>query len=226
MTTDRSLYSKLWFAWAAGFVLFAAWACKSSPSPKASDDQPTAGPAQNSADPGIDLNCVVARLQSPPESFHYSYKRNGDHSLDQEVDMTPQTLDGSVRSDNSGSDMTDAIHAVRSNADDWRIATGSLSFGIGGLAPDFALVHHGAATFREGTETVNGYETTKYTIDTSRGDAVDKVLYDNTLGPGGFEKGTVWVTSQGCPVKISLDDELHSNGTVTRDHYEEAMVKK
>ena len=229
MNVDRNLHSKLWFTLATGLALLAVSACKFSPRTSRADDaKPAAAPAQNSAGPGIDLNCVPDRLQNPPEAFHYSYKWNGERFLDQEVDVTPQTIDGSIRSNNSGEDMTNPIDAVRSDADGWRIAVGSLNFGIGGLAPAFALVRNGSATVREGTESVNGYDTIKYSIDTARGDASEQALYhnSNTLGPSGFEKGTVWVTSQGCPVKISLDDEIHSNGSVTKDHYEEAMVKK
>ena len=63
----------------------------------------------------------------------------------------------------------------------------------------------------EGAEKVNGYDTTKYSVDTSRADTAEQGLYRATLGSGGFEKGTWWVTADGCPVKLSLDSELHSN---------------
>jgi len=53
-------------------------------------------------------------------------------------------------------------------------------------------------------------------------------LYNSVLGPGGSEKGTVWVTSQGCPVRIVLDEELHAKdgSLLGKAHYEEMMVKK
>ncbi|HET9803579.1 MAG TPA: hypothetical protein VFP96_10095, partial [Candidatus Acidoferrum sp.] len=76
-------------------------------------------------------------------------------------------------------------------------------------------------------ETMNGYDTTRYSIDTSRGDAAEAGLYRATLGDGGFEKGIAWVTDKGCPVKLSLDSEMHlTNGSVDKVHYEIAMVKK
>jgi len=220
-------FSKQWFFLAIGAVLFAASSCNfAPPAKKTANEKPTAALAQNPADPGIDLNCVPDRLQNPPEAFHYSYHWKGDRYLDQEIDVTLQTLDGTVKSNNGGSDLTNPIHAVRSDSDGWRMAVNSLNFGIAGLAGGFALVRNGPATVREGTESVNGYHTTKYSIDTARADATAQALYRATLGPGGFEKGTVWVTSQGCPVKISLDDEIHSGETVSKDHYEEAMIKK
>ena len=74
---------------------------------------------------------------------------------------------------------------------------------------------------------MNGYDTIRYSIDTARGDAAEAGLYRATLGAGGFEKGMAWVTAQGCPVKLSLDSEMHlNNGTVDTVHYEIAMVKK
>jgi hypothetical protein len=80
----------------------------------------------------------------------------------------------------------------------------------------------------EGTEALNGYSTNKLSIDTTRADAAEQGLYKSTLGPGGWAKGTVWVTSQGCPVQMQLDEELHSkDGSVSgKAHYVEAMVKK
>jgi hypothetical protein len=74
---------------------------------------------------------------------------------------------------------------------------------------------------------LNGYDTIRYSIDTARGDAEELGLYKTTLGEGGFERGTVWVTQQGCPVKLMIDSETHSQGAgVAKSHYEEAMVRK
>jgi hypothetical protein len=225
MRQENRGFSQWMFAM-MGFVLLAVPACNSRPSTtKTEDEKPAA--ANKPTNPNIDLNCVTARLQNPPEAFHYSYKWNGDRFLDQEVDVTPQTIDGSVKSNNSGSDLTNTVHAVRSDANGWQLQVGSLNFGIAGLASGFALISHGSPSVREGTESVNGYDTIKYSIDTGRGDDAEKALYRITLGSGGFEKGTVWVTPQGCPVKISLDDKIVNNdGSVTKDHYEEAMIKK
>ena len=48
------------------------------------------------------------------------------------------------------------------------------------------------------------------------------------MGLGGFEKGDVWVTSEGCPVKLVVDDEMHNKdgSLLEKIHYEEAMVRK
>lgn len=117
------------------------------------------------------------------------------------------------------------VHAVRSDGDGWRREGNHPSMGFG-MAGTFAIVNHSSAVAREGTEKVNGYETVRYSIDTARV-AGGHSLYDNTLGPGGFEEGTVWVTGPGCPARISLDTGTHANdGSISKDHYEEAMIKK
>ena len=90
-----------------------------------------------------------------------------------------------------------------------------------------ALVRNSSAMVREGPEKLNGYDAIKYSIDTARGTPTEKGLYQGVLGTGGFEKGTAWVTAQGCPVKFVLDSELHpNNGSVETIHYEEAMLRK
>jgi hypothetical protein len=99
---------------------------------------------------------------------------------------------------------------------------------IGRMASLFATVRNTSAVVNEGQEGVNSYSTLKYSIDTARATAGEQSLYKSILGPGGSEKGTVWVTSQGCPVRIVLDEELHAKdgSLLGKAHYEEAMVKK
>lgn len=98
---------------------------------------------------------------------------------------------------------------------------------VSGAATTFVLINGTSAKSREGDEKVNGYDAIRYSEDTARGTAMENVLYRSTLGPGGFEKGAVWVTSNGCPVKFIVDSEMHLNdGSVQKDHYEEAMIKK
>jgi hypothetical protein len=100
---------------------------------------------------------------------------------------------------------------------------------IGRMASLFATVRNTSAAVNEGPENgVNSYNTVKYSIDTARATASKKALYKSILGPGGSEKRNVWVTSQGCPLRIVLDEELHAKdgSLLHKVHYEEAMVKK
>ena len=97
------------------------------------------------------------------------------------------------------------------------------------MASLFATVRNTSAVVNEGpAKDVNRYDTVKYSIDTARGTATEQALYKSILGPGGAEKGTVWVISEGCPVRIILDEELHAKdgSLLGKTHYEEAMVKK
>jgi hypothetical protein len=178
--------------------------------------------ANSDPGPGIDLNCVYDRLQNPPESFHYLYKKDAADQVHQEADVTPQTIDG-FRTQFDGSQQP--IHATRSDQQSWQSALAGLT-GIGGMSSTVAIVNHDSAMQREPDGgLVNGYNTIHYSIDTARFNATERQML---LTPGEFEKGDAWVTSAGCPVKLTLDSELHRNdgSLIEKLHYEEVMVKK
>lgn len=175
--------------------------------------------AASGANPSWDLNCVYERLQNPPDSFHYTYKHN---EVAWEADLTPNTIDGT----RTAPEGVRPIHGVRSDTESWHGAWMNLSV-ISGMSSTFALIRNADSNLREGTESVNGFDTIRYSVDTTRSGSVEAGLYRATLGPGGFEKGTVWVTTQGCPVKFALDAEMHLNdGRIEHDHYEEAIIRK
>ena len=180
--------------------------------------------APTKADPGINLNCVYDHLQNPRESFHYIYKKDTSENehVDQEADITPQTIDG-FRRQPDGSQKP--VHGVRSDPEGWQSALSNLT-AISGMSSTVAIVNHSSAMKSEpdGGQ-VNGYDTIHYSIDTARFDATERSML---LKPGEFEKGDAWVTSEGCAVKLALDSELHRNdgSLIEKLHYEEAMVKK
>ena len=184
--------------------------------------------AQNSSDPGLNLNCVYDHLQNPPESFHYVYKKTTSDgaTVDQEADVTPQTIDGS-RAQPDGSPQP--IHAVHSDPQGWQAALARLT-GISGMSSTVSTFNHSSAMQREsGGGQVNGYQTTHYSIDTGRWDETTrKIVGDFALGPGGYDKGDAWVTADGCPVKLILDDEMHKKdgSFLEKVHYEVEMVKQ
>lgn len=198
--------------------------CKSAPSKTldaiSGSPQKNVGTAKNSSGPDIDLNCVINHIQNPPESFHYTFKAESDNPWKEEADVTPQLIDGSFK--NNSSPDPQQFHGTPREA-------ASNLMAIGRMASLFATVRNTSAVVKEGEETnVNSYNTIKYSIDTTRATANEQALYQSILGPGGSEKGTVWVTSQGCPVRIVLDEELHAKdgSLLGKAHYEEAMVKK
>ena len=178
--------------------------------------------AHSDTDPGIDLNCVYDRLQNPPESFHYLYKKDATNHVHQEADVTPQTIDG-FRIQFDGAQQP--LHAMRSDQQSWQSALAGLT-GISGMSSTVAIINHNSAMQRESDGgQVNGYNTIHYSIDTARFSAAERQML---LKPGDFEKGDAWVTFTGCPVKLTLDSELHRNdgSLIEKLHYEEAMVKK
>ena len=181
--------------------------------------------SQADANPGIDLNCVYDRLQSPTESFSYSFTKDtsDDEHLSQEADITPQSIDGRSRS--IGTDHAAPFQAMRSNQQDWQGALIHLT-AISGMSSTIALVNHNSAMKLEPDgQNTNGYDTIHYSIDTARFDATESRML---LSPGDSEKGDAWVTSKGCPVKLVLDSELHrrDGSLIDKIHYEESMVKK
>lgn len=184
-----------------------------------------ASAAQANTDPGIDLQCVMDRIQNPPESFHYSYQKVSSNPVHQEADITPQSIEG-FRVDMDGQQQP--LHGVRSDSQSWQSAWSGL-MGLSGMSSTVAIINHGSAMKREGDgNQVNGFKTIHYSIDTGRFDATERQILGPTMGPGGFEKGDAWVTSDGCPVKLVLDDEMHNKdgSLLEKIHYEEAMVKK
>ena len=213
------------FCAVTGFALLFVSACKSGPSSKSHEEKSAtrSAAAKNDSDPRIDLNCLMDHIQNPPEAFHYTYKKStADDDLVQDADITPDTINGSSKSKYG----TREFKGVKSDAASWQSAWTSLT-GISGMSSTIALVRNSSGTVREGAEKMNGYDAIRYSIDTSRGDAAEAGLYRATLGEGGFEKGTAWVNAQGCPVKLSLDAEMHlNNGSVDKTHYEIEMVKK
>jgi hypothetical protein len=197
--------------------------CNSAPSKTvdstSESPQKSLGAVKNSTDPSIDLNCVINHIQNPPESFHYAFKAESDNPWEEDADVTPQRIDGSFS--NNSLPTPQPFHGTPQEVSSNLMA-------IGRMASLFATVHATDAVVNQGSEQQGGYDTVKYSIDTARGTATEQGLFKTVLGPGGSEKGTVWVTSQGCPVRIVLDEELHAKdgSLLGKAHYEEAMGRK
>lgn len=228
---EDTVRPQTWAVVPATVLALALAACsKSSETRKKNSDQSNANSTaqgnsprgQSGSGPGINLNCVVDHIQNPTDSFHYSYKKDSSSPVHQEADITPQTIDG-FRVDVDG--QQHPLHGVRSDAKGWQGAWVGLT-GISGMSSTVAIINHNAAMQREADGgNVNGYNTIHYSIDTARLDAAESRML---LSPGDSEKGDAWVTSEGCPVKLGLDSELHrKDGTlIEKIHYEVTMVKK
>lgn len=172
----------------------------------------------------LDAGCMLDRVDKASESFHYSYKYASDTTWENyEADVTPTTIDGTAKTPMGSS----SVHAVRSDSNGWDtavLALSSLSFTA--LTGRLAALDGTTAIASQGAEQVNGFSTTKYTIDTSHADASDQQNLETLLGKGSFDKGTIWMAQDGCAVKVMLDEGWPIDNRLEKRHYEIARVRK
>jgi hypothetical protein len=121
-----------------------------------------------------------------------------------------------------------SYHGVRSDSASWNSAVLSLlGAGLTGMTARVQFVKDNSATRWTGTEETNGYQTTKYSIDTTRANPSDKQTFATLFGAGSYDHGTIWVAEDGCPVKLILDEaRQRTNGIVEKAHYEIAVIRK
>lgn len=171
----------------------------------------------------IDLNCIGNHIENPPESFHYSFKSTVG-SVDKEAEITPQSMDITIQ-DKSGSHK---YHGVRSDDASWNNAVLDLSAsGLTSMTARIASIKDKSSVASAGAESMNGYQTTKYSIDTTRANPSDLRAYEAFYGSSSYEKGAIWTTADGCPVKLFLDEATkQANGSVDKLHFEIDMIKR
>lgn len=204
---------------AAAALALLAGGCNSSADSTSSGAKSTTG-----AGGRIDINCVGNHIESPPEAFHYSFKSTAGGSVDKEAEITPQSMDITIQ-DKAG---RHKYHGVRSDEPSWNSAVLNLSgSGFTAMSARIDSIKDKSAVVRAGAEPMNGYQTTKYSIDTTHANSSDLRAYEAFFGSGSYEKGTIWVTADGCLVKLTLDEaRKQANGSVDQLHYEIAMIKK
>jgi hypothetical protein len=203
-------------------ALLIAPACKSGSSSR--NGREGAVSASDGTGTHIDVMCMGDRIENPAGPFHYSYKyTDWSGSADKEADITPQKMDITIQ-DKSGSH---SYHGVHSDEASWNSAILDLSgLNITGMSARLGSLD-GSTVISQGAESVNGYSTTKYAIDTTSANLTDKQSFETLFGKGSFEKGTVWIPADGCAVKLVLDEGLQqTDGSVKKAHYEIAMIKE
>jgi len=172
----------------------------------------------------IDMNCMSDRIARPPEAFHYSFKSTVGGPVDKEAEITPHSMDITIQNQ-CGSHQ---YHGVRSDEDSWNRTVLNLSGnGITVMTARVDSIKSTSSVTRAGTAPVNGYQTTKYSIDTMSANSSDLQAYEAFFGSGSYEKGTIWVTADGCPVKLVLDEgRKQASSGVEKVHFEMDMVKR
>jgi hypothetical protein len=215
-----------WTLLTTGFAAMAVTACHSVPSSARAQGQ-TQGTAQataqNHANLAIDLDCMRARFSNPTEAFHYSYDWDGNSGFVKlEADVTPNSIDGVLNTEfGGGQNLPLTVHAVRSDSDGWGHALGNLNAAFGMPSSMMEANTMPASFEREANGQVNGYDTIRYSLDTARLDAADRALL------GSSEKGSLWVSASGCPVRWSIvTEQKNKDGSVDRTRYEGNVTKK
>jgi hypothetical protein len=207
-----------WIGSMLGLALVVTSACNSDSISK------TAAASGNGAGSHIDVSCIFDRIDNPPESFHYSYKySDASGSTQKDADITPQVMDITIK-DKSGSH---SFHGVHSNEASWSSAVVDLSnLNITAMLSRLNSIDNTSAIVRQSSEPMNGYDTTKYSIDTANASSSDRQQFETLFGKGSFEKGTAWVPADGCAVKLVLDEAVQINGSLKNAHYEIQRIKK
>jgi hypothetical protein len=206
-----------WICPMLGLSLVITTSCTSSVSK--TEEASAAGPRSH-----FDVLCIGDRINNPPESFHYSYKYSDmSGSAQKDADITPQVMDITIK-DKSGSH---SFHGVHSNEASWNSAVVDLSnLNMTAMSSRLDSLNNTAAIVRQSSEPMNGYDTTKYSIDTATASSSDKKKFDFLFGTGSFEKGTAWVPADGCAVKLVLDEAVQINGSLKNAHYEIERIKR
>jgi hypothetical protein len=201
-----------------GLALAVTSACNSDSISK------TAAAAGDGSGSHVDVLCIGDRINNPPESFHYSYKYSDmSGSAQKDADITPQVMDITIK-DKSGSH---SFHGVHSNEASWSSAVVDLSnLNMTAMSSRLDSLNNTSAIVRQSSEPMNGYDTTKYSIDTANASSSDKKKFEFLFGAGSFEKGTAWVPADGCAVKLVLDEAVQINGSLKNAHYEIERTKK
>lgn len=204
---------------AAAALALLAGGCNSSPNSTSAGEKST-----TAAGGVIDVNCVGNHIESPPEAFHYSFKSAVGGAVDKEAEITPQSMDVTIQ-DKSGAHK---YHGVRSDEANWNSAVLSLSgSGFTVMSARIDSIKNKSAVVRAGAEPMNGYQTTKYSIDTTHSNSSELRAYEAFFGSGSYDKGTIWASADGCPVKLILDEATRqTDGHVDQFHYELDMIKR
>ncbi len=211
---------------ATGLLFLITSGCSSGIAPKGressgSPSQANASPAGSSGVPRPSLGCYADRTLNAPAPFHLSWKLDDStgHS-DWEADVTANTIDGTW----TNSTGTRKIHGIRNDSSSWQMAFAAFPFGS--QAGHFRMLY-GTAMTANGHETVNGYDTTKYAIDTTHASAADAVALTYALGAKGYITGTALADKEGCVVKFSLDEAFEQHdGTLDKEHLDVGMTKQ
>jgi hypothetical protein len=186
---------------------------------------------------------------APAQPLHFSNKVNqSDGSAkDFEADLSGDTLDQTISERHPATDMdrelskmpggtpisirdgfaesTHTNHYTRSDQSGWRVGGNGIALG----GTPWGLFISKPTVTQAGAENVNGYDTTKYVVDTSHQSQLEKtpLLMSGQLKDYNIT-GTAWVLRDAnCVLQYDINFEQDGkDGTVSKTHYEGTVTKK
>jgi len=223
MAGEGSYPVSRWSLLFMGLALVAMWACTSGSASKDAGGRAVAAGSRN-PDSHIDVMCIGDRINDPSEPFHYSYQHtDANGRVEDEAEITPQAMDITIK-DKSGSH---TFHGVRSDEGSWNSAVVDLShLNITGMSSRLNALNDTSAIVQQGRESINGYDTAKYSIDTASANSSDRQNFETLFGKGAAEKGTAWMAPDGCVAKFTLDETIMQGDALNKAHFEMARTKK
>ncbi len=249
--------SRGWLVLGLLLALLATIGCSSKkPKDAQNDDRKSTTAAREDFDGGA--YCVQIISQGPPVSqpVHFSNKQteSDGSSKDFESDLSSDKFDITFRErhpatsdDKPGStpavdngpihvpartitvadgyaELDQVTHYVRSQDQDWNMGVTTVAQG----GTPWGLFIYKPQVTKVGSETISGYETTKYAVDTTHQSQLEKSpgLIGGRLKDYNIV-GTAWVAKQAaCVLQYQIDYEEHAkDGTVRKVHLEGSVTK-
>jgi hypothetical protein len=200
-------------------------------------------PMQRQIDGGSYCVQTLAQAPQPPAPLHFSNKevQSDGSSKDFESDLSGDKLDVTIHERHPATDFDRELNSVkgveptpirdgfaesvrtnhftRSDASGWTMGANSVVLG----ATPWALFINKPNVTELGTENVEGFETVKYSVDTTHQTQVDKAAL---LAAGKLKDynitGTTWVLKdKNCILQYAIDfQQDESDGKVSKTHYE------
>jgi hypothetical protein len=150
------------------------------------------------------------------------HERHRATDFDREINKVQGTQPVPIRDGFAESVRTN--HYTRSDVQDWTMGGNSVVLG----ATPWGLFVNKPTITHAGTETVAGFDTTKYSVDTRQQSRMDKAAL---LAAGRLKDynitGTTWVLKdKNCILQYSIDFEQDENdGKVSKTHYDGTVTK-
>ena len=171
--------------------------------------------------------CLQQMIKNTAGPFHVSFmeKSSNRDASSVDADVTPAAIDFTKHETTSGQTSTTTKHIARA-----QISEMDIDFGLMEPVPWHGeLVAAQDATKPAGAESVNGYNTMKYAIDTANEPAAQKATFLSLMAVKDYKiAGSAWVTrDSGCLVKYAIDLEQDGkDGSIKRTHFEGNVTKR